>query len=104
MRCKKPSNGFSLLELLAVITILGIIAAVVMPRITASTTAAKQAGALQFRSDLNDALEKYFFDTNTFPPDLQTLYTDGYYSEPIPLNPVTNQPFQLDTATGRVKT
>ncbi len=103
MHLRSRARGFSLLELLAVITILGVIAAIVVPRIVASTVAAKQAGAAQYRADLNDALEKYYFDTGLTPPDLETLHTLGYYSEPIPLNPVTNQPFVLDPATGHVK-
>ena len=103
MRCARRTSGLTLLELLAVVTIIGVLAALVMPRITTSTSAAKQSGATQFRADLNAALERYMFDTNAPPADLDTLYTTGYYSEPIPLNPVTKLPFELDDATGRVK-
>lgn len=95
--------GFSLLELLAVVTIIGIIAAITIPRLSSSTDVAKEKCSLQYRADLNAALEKHYFDTNTLPPDLDTLYTSGYYSEPIPLDPTTNLPFQLDVTTGRVK-
>ena len=35
------NNGFSLLELLAVVTILGIIAAIIVPRVTVSSATAK---------------------------------------------------------------
>ncbi|HJN12539.1 MAG TPA: type II secretion system protein [Pirellulaceae bacterium] len=101
---QRPNRrGFSLLELLAVVTIMGIIAAIVVPRLTYSTTTAKQNGELQYRGDLNNAIEKYYFDRSAFPPDLDTLYTDGYYPAPIPNNPVTNVPFVLDPATNRVK-
>jgi general secretion pathway protein G len=103
MHSRPRASGFSLLELLAVVTILGVIAAIVIPRISVSADAAKQAGTLQYRSDLNDSLERYYFETGGFPPDLETLKTQGYYPEAIPLNPVTNQPFQLNSATGRVK-
>ena len=97
-------RGFSLLELLAVVTIMGIIAAGVVPRLTQSTNTAKENGALQYRGDLNNALEKYYFDTGAYPSDLDTLYTDGYYPTAIPLNPVTNLPFEIDPVTNRVKT
>ncbi len=103
MLSKSRKRGFSLLELLAVITIIGALAAIIIPRLSGSTDAAKQAGAAQYRSDLNDALETYYFENGSFPPDLETLHTSGYYSEPIPLNPVTNQPFELNPANGRVK-
>ena len=39
---RKKSQGFSLLELLAVVTILGIIAAIIVPRVTVSSDTAKQ--------------------------------------------------------------
>ena len=100
---RQQRRGFSLLELLAVVTIIGVLAALVLPRIATSTDNAKQAGATQYRADLNAALENYFFETNRLPKDLETLYTSGYYSEPIPVNPVTNLPFQLDATTGRVR-
>ena len=103
MRHKVRKSGFSLLELLAVITIMGILAVIVIPRIGNSTDQAKQNGALQYRRDLNSALERYYFDRGSFPNDLDELHTEGYYDVPIPLNPVTNQPFELDPATGRVK-
>jgi len=104
VRRRSPRLGFSLLELLAVVTIMGIIAAVVVPRLTQSTTTAKTNGELQYRGDLNNALERYYFDTGAYPADLDTLHTDGYYPTAIPNNPVTNLPFELDTATNRVKT
>ena len=100
----KKRRGFSLLELLAVVTIMGIIAAVVVPRLTQSTTTAKINGELQYRGDLNNAIERYYFDTGAYPADLDVLHTDGYYPTPIPLNPVTNLPFTIDATTNRVKT
>lgn len=102
MRRKCRKNGFSLLELLAVVTIMGVIAAVTIARIASSTDTAKQKCSLQYRADLNAALERHYFETSSFPMDLDTLYTAGYYSEPIPLDPVTNLPFELDVANGRV--
>ena len=102
MRASKRS-GLSLLELLAVITILGIIATITIPRISTATNEAKESGATFYRHELNDALERYYFDTNSLPVDLDTLHSTGYYPDPIPLNPVTNEPFELDADTGRVR-
>jgi len=100
-QCRK--YGFTLLELLAVVTIIGVIAAITIPRISSSTHSAKEECSNQYRADLNAALERHHFDTDSFPPDLDALHTTGYYAEPIPLDPLTNLPFQFDVATGRVK-
>jgi len=101
---KRPKRrGFSLLDLLAVVTIMGIIAAVVIPRFTFSTNTAKENGELQYRGDLNNAIERYHWDKSAYPSSLDVLYTEGYYPVPIPNSPVTNIKFELDPATNRVK-
>ena len=70
--------GFSLLELIAVVTILGIIAAVVIPRITNSSTTAKQQADKQAIAEARNAIERHKFDHNSWPADLTELATDGY--------------------------
>ncbi|NNJ26265.1 type II secretion system protein [Alienimonas chondri] len=82
--------GFSLLELIAVVTILGIIAAVVIPRITSSATTAGQQADQQSAAEMRSALERYRFDTGAYPTGTDaaaaatTLVTDGYlHSEPV---------------------
>jgi len=100
---RAKNRGFSLLELLAVVTIMGIIAAVVIPRLTQSTITTKENGELKYRSDLNRAIEEYYFDLGAYPPDIDSLHTSGYYPTAIPLNPATNAPFEIDGVTHRVK-
>ena len=51
--------GFSLLELLAVVTILGIIAVVVIPRITVSAGTAKANANTQNIAEINSAVERW---------------------------------------------
>ena len=70
--------GFSLLELIAVVTILGIIAAVVIPRISSSSTAAKMKADQQTAAELRSAVERHYFEHGAFPANYAELVTDGY--------------------------
>lgn len=107
---KRHTLGFSLLELLAVVTILGIIAVVVIPRIAVSSTTAKENAQAQAVSEINGALERYYFDNGDFPATLPVLWTatnpDGqaYFPDGTPTNPKTSVvgDFSYTVANGRV--
>ncbi|MBC8352935.1 MAG: type II secretion system protein [Planctomycetes bacterium] len=107
---KRRTLGFSLLELLAVVTILGIIAVVVIPRIAVSSSTAKTNAQAQAVSEINGALERYYFDNNSFPGTLPVLWTatnpDGqrYFPDGTPTNPKTAKvgDFTYTASTGRV--
>lgn len=104
-RNKRPVNsGFSLLELLAVITILGVIAVVVVPRISTSSQRAKEEVNRQNISEINSAVERWYFEKGTWPnTDLTDIGTDpAYFPDGIPANPLTGNTYQLDGTTFRV--
>lgn len=90
-------RGFSLLELLAVITIMGIIASVVLPRLSGQAVTAKGKVCSQYVSDINSAIEKYYIDQGNYPSNLSDLQDDRYYPDVIPVCPVTNQPYTIDS-------
>ncbi|OYP34430.1 type II secretion system protein [Rhodopirellula sp. MGV] len=98
-------RGFSLLELLAVITILAVIAAVVIPRITASKKTAQQEVNKQNIAEINAAVERWYFEKGSYPKsNLSDIGTDvNYFPEGIPRNPVDNTRYRLDSTTHRVK-
>jgi prepilin-type N-terminal cleavage/methylation domain-containing protein len=96
------SRGFSLLELLAVVMIMGIMAAVIIPRIGGHTAKAKANVCLQYKGDIDDALEKYYFDKEIWATDLNDIQSDDYYPTEIPVCPVTGQAYTIDPATHRI--
>ena len=98
----KHRPGFSLLELLAVVTILGIIAVIVIPRIGVHGQVAKKNSCLQFKGDLNAAIEKYHWDLDSWPTDVDVLETEGYYTQATPKCPVDNTDYTIDPTTHRV--
>jgi general secretion pathway protein G len=65
--------GFTLIELMVVIIILGLLAAIVMPRVVGQTDKARYAqGKVQMRI-LEDALKRYKLDNGHFPTTEQGL-------------------------------
>jgi general secretion pathway protein G len=97
-------RGFSLLELLAVVTILGIIAAIIIPRVTVSSTTAKTKVRDHHKGTINAAVERYYIDNNVWPAnDLSDIGANAsYFPSGIPLNPVDSTPYTLNATTHRV--
>ena len=102
MVMRSERRGFSLLELLAVVTILGIIAVVVIPRISSSSTTAKENACFQNKAEVNAAVERYFFTNGSLPADLDALNTATYFPDTIPSCPVSNTAYTLNATTKRV--
>lgn len=92
--------AFSLLELLAVVTILGIIAVIVIPRITASSSTAKTNACLQNKAEINSAVERYYFDNGSLPANTAAL--SSYFPDGVPTCPVSGSAYSLDATTKRV--
>ncbi len=95
-------SGFSLLELLAVVVILGIIALVIVPRINFSSVTAKENACFQNKAEVNAAVERYYFENNALPAALADINTATYFPDGIPVCPDSGNAYTLSGATGRV--
>lgn len=100
----RKNRGFSLLELLAVVTILGIIASIIVPRVSSSSTTAKQKVRDHHKATINAAVERYYVNTNGWPAsDLSDIGADvNYFPDGIPTNPVDGSAYTLNATTYRV--
>ncbi len=98
-------RAFTLIEILAVVVILGILAVVVVPRVLTSSATAKTNACYQNKASINTAVEKYYFDTGGWPSDAMTLDIAAdvnYFPDGIPVCPVDGSAYALATTTHRV--
>src|SRR5437868_10795784 len=69
----KRSLAFTLVELLLVLVILGILAAIVIPKFSGRTEQAREQQAVTQISNLKTALETFELDTGQYPKALSDL-------------------------------
>lgn len=87
-RVAKKMNGFTLIEVMVVVVILGILAAVVVPKIMSRPEQARMVKAKQDILAIQSALDLYKLDSGFYPSTdqgLQALVSKPT-SEPIPRN------------------
>jgi general secretion pathway protein G len=103
-RLNRIHRGFSLLELLAVVTILGIIAAIIVPRVTTSSTTAKTKVRDHHKATINAAVERYYIDNNAWPAtNLSDIGGNvNYFPDGLPTNPIDGSAYSLNATTHRV--
>ena len=81
-------QGFTLIELITVITILGILVGVALPNYRSAIGQSKEAVLKEDLFRFRDAIDQYQADKGKYPASLDTLVTDGYLRG-IPKDPMT---------------
>jgi general secretion pathway protein G len=87
-RRRRFAAGFSLLELLVVITIMLVLMGIAMGRYEKSVTKAREAALRQDLSVMRNAIQQYTLDKEAGPSSLDDLVQAKYLRE-IPTDPTT---------------
>jgi len=97
-------TGYSLLETIAVIAILGLLAIAIIPRTVESDDAAKIATCYVFKGDIEIQAEVWNHNTGSWPAgNLADIGADlNYMPEGLPTCPVDGTAYTIDTVTGLV--
>ena len=84
----RGTHGFTLLELMIVVSIIGILATLAVPSYQSSVVKAKEAALRQDLSTFRDVLDQHKADQGKYPPSLTALMSAGYLRG-IPKDPFT---------------
>jgi general secretion pathway protein G len=84
----RHGKGFTLVELLVVMAILGILVAIAVPQLQQAPIRAKEATLREDLFTFRTCLDQFYADKGHYPDTLQTLVTEKYIRK-IPIDPFT---------------
>lgn len=87
---KTRRRGFTLIEMLVVLTLIALLLTLAAPRYFHSLDMGREAVRRQNLATLRDAIDKFFGDQGRYPDSLDDLVTRHYLRE-IPIDPVTEK-------------
>jgi general secretion pathway protein G len=93
---KRRESGFTLLELIIVIAIIGILATVAMPALKDVPRRSAEAVLKNNLRTLRDVIDQHYGDKGKYPTSLEALVEGGYLRR-VPNDPITkrNDTWQL---------
>jgi general secretion pathway protein G len=86
----RRESGFTLLELIVVITIIGILAAIAMPKMKDIPRHASEAVLKTDLHTMRDAIDQHYGDKGRYPSSLEALVEAGYLRA-LPIDPITKR-------------
>jgi general secretion pathway protein G len=86
---RSGKRGFTIIELMIVMTIVGILVAVAVPMYTKSIIRSRETVLHQNLSTLRAVIDEYTFDKGKAPQSLNDLVTEQYLRA-VPADPITS--------------
>lgn len=85
----QKKNGFTLIEIIIVFTLIGILVGLGLPQYKFATKRAREAVLKENLFQMRKLIDQYYADKGKYPASLRTL-VDEQYLRSIPLDPMTN--------------
>ena len=95
---RKKESGFTLVELMIVMAIIGVLVTVAIPSYLGAVRQAREAVLKEDLHTLRSAIDSYTADKQKAPQSLDDLVNEGYLRE-IPLDPMTHAKDTWQTST-----
>ncbi|MHB9036217.1 MAG: type II secretion system protein [Armatimonadota bacterium] len=125
VRSRQGRRGFTLVELLVVVVVLAVLAAIVLPKFMDSGKRSKESAQKSDLKIIQNAVQLFYTDTSNYPATLDDLTQadgttvkvfngtadvalatasdyHGPYLQEVPNDPVKNVAFTYTKATGKV--
>jgi general secretion pathway protein G len=87
---KRTDRGFTIIELLVVLSIIVILSTMGMAQYRTSVIRSREAVLKEDLFRMNDAIDQYYADRGQYPATIDALVSEGYMRK-IPIDPLTNQ-------------
>ena len=94
----RRARGFTLIEMLIVVALIGIVASIALPSYRHATLKAREAVLREDLWVLRDVIDQYYTDKQKYPASLEDLKSSGYIRK-IPLDPMTRSAETWTTTT-----
>jgi general secretion pathway protein G len=84
-------RGFTLIELIVVMAIIGILAAIAVPAMRTAPIRARESALKEDLWQLRSCIDQFHADRDRYPASLDEIVSMGYLRQ-VPVDPVTKQP------------
>ena len=88
-RAPKVSQGYTLIELLIVLAIIGLLISIALPQYRYAQERARETVLKENLYRIREVIDQYFSDKGKYPESLDALVSEGYLRS-LPVDPITH--------------